>query len=440
MANGTAKEWRNWARDQRCTPARIERPESLGELSDVVRRAADDGLTVRAAGSGHSFTDIACTGGVMVDVSKMNRLLEVDPESGLAKVEAGIGLREMNERLYVDHGRSMENLGDIDKQSASGAVATATHGTGSSFRNISSQIEAVEVVIGDGSVVEIDGTDPEMLAAVRVSLGALGIMATITFRTVPAFTIRRVDSPLPLDETLERIDELADGSDHFEFYVFPHTETALLRKSERTDQEPRPKNRAAEWVDEVLLENYGMGLIARYGRMRPKAIPKLARLAERGFTGGEKVDRSYKVFASQRRIRFTEMEYAVPRRHAAEVLPKVISLAESPELAVSFPIEVRFVGADEAPLSTAEGRDTCYIAVHMFEGMPWEPYFRGVEEIMNGYGGRPHWGKRHFQTAETLADRYPKWEDFQRVRARLDPGGRFRNDYTDRVLGPATAS
>jgi L-gulonolactone oxidase len=109
--------------------------------------------------------------------------------------------------------------------------------------------------------------------------------------------------------------------------------------------------------------------------------------------------------------------------------------AESPDLDVNFPIEVRFTAADDAALSTAEERDTCYIAVHMFHGMPWEPYFRGVEEIMDGYGGRPHWGKRHFQTAETLAERYPKWEQFQKVRARLDPDGRFANAYTDRVLG-----
>ena len=72
----------------------------------------------------------------------------------------------------------------------------------------------------------------------------------------------------------------------------------------------------------------------------------------------------------------------------------------------------------------------------MFKGMPWEPYFRGVEAIMDEYGGRPHWGKRHFQTAATLAPRYPKWEEFQQARARLDPGGRFANAYMDRVLGP----
>ncbi len=430
-------EWRNWARDQRCTPERIEQPGTVDELCEAVRRASEQGMTVRAAGSGHSFTDIACTSGVMINIDRLDRVVGVDAESGLAKVEAGIGLRKMNEQLYA-YGRAMENLGDIDKQSAAGAVCTATHGTGSGFRNISSQIEAVELVADGGELIEIDSSDPEALAAARVSLGALGVLTSITFRTVPAYTIRRVDSSLPLDEALERIDALADGSDHFEFYVFPHTRTALLRQSTRTDVKPRPKNRALEYANEVLIENYAVGALARLGRARPQWIPRLARLAERGFTGGEKIDRSYRVFASQRRIRFTEMEYAFPRRHAAEVVRRVLELAESPGLDVSFPIEIRFVAADEAPLSTAEGRDTCYVAVHMFEGMEWEPYFRGVEEIMDEYSGRPHWGKRHSKTAATLAERYPRWEEFQRVRARLDPAGRFRNDYTDRVLGPVT--
>jgi L-gulonolactone oxidase len=284
--------------------------------------------------------------------------------------------------------------------------------------------------------VRIDDSDPEALAAARVNLGALGILTTITFRTVPAFTVHRVDSPLPLSEALERLDQLADGSEHFEFYVFPHTETALMRQSERTDAPPAPKSRLSTYVNEVVLENHLFNLMSRYMRRRPKSIPRLSRFAAGQLAHSEKTDRSYRVFASRRLVRFTEMEYAIPRRHAAEAIPRVMALAESPELDVSFPIEVRFVVADDAPLSTAEGRDTCYIAVHMFNGMPWEPYFRGVEEIMDGYGGRPHWGKRHFQNAETLAERYPKWEEFGRVRARLDPAGRFRNDYIDRVLGP----
>jgi L-gulonolactone oxidase len=255
-------------------------------------------------------------------------------------------------------------------------------------------------------------------------------------RTVPAYTIHRVDNPKPLDETLARLDELNAANDHFEFYVFPHTDVALCRESRRTDEPPQPRSRAAVYAQEVMLENWVGAAFALAARRLPRQVPRLARLASRGTGRSTKVDKSYEVFASERRIRFTEMEYGIPREHAAEAVRRVLALASRPELQVAYPIEVRFVAADRVLLSASHGRDTCYVAVHQDRRLDWETYFRGVEEIMESYGGRPHWGKRHFQTVETLAPRYPGWNEFQAVRAKLDPEGRFSNEYTDRVLGP----
>jgi L-gulono-1,4-lactone dehydrogenase len=428
--------WQNWTGDQRCVPARIERPADRADLGEAVKRATDQGLTVRAVGSGHSFTDAACTGGVLIQMDRLGRLLEVDSDAGLVKVEAGIGLRALNELIW-GHGLALENLGDIDRQTISGAVSTATHGTGSRFRNLSSMIEAVELIRPDGTLLEVSAaSEPDLLPAARVGLGALGVIAAVTLRTVPAFSVRRTDSPLPLDQTLERLQDLADGSDHFEFYVFPHTDVALLRQSERVDEPPEPRNAIVEFGQEIVLENWVMGAIARAGRRVPSRIPALSRFVSRQLAKNTKMDRSYRVFASRRLIRFTEMEYAIPRRHAAEAVPRVLETAERADPPVGFPIEVRFVAGDDSMLSPAHDRDTCYIAVHQFQGMAWEGYFRAVEAIMDEYGGRPHWGKRHFQTAVTLAERYPRWEEFAAARSQLDPEGRFRNQYLDRVLGP----
>ena len=429
-------EWRNWTGDQRCVPTRIERPRDRGDLIESVKRAGDHGLTVRAVGAGHSFTDAACTGGVLFEMGGLGRVLDVQREAGLVRVEAGIGLRALSELIW-GHGLAIENLGDIDKQTIAGAVATGTHGTGSRFRNISTQIEAMELVLPDGTLLEVSATsEPGLLPAVRVGLGALGVIATITLRTMPAFTIRRTDSPQPLSETLERLQDLADGSDHFEFYVFPHTDVALLRQSERTDEPPDPRHRAIDFAQEIVLENWVMGAIARAGRRMPGMIPRLSRFVTSRLGRSVKMDRSYRVFASRRMVRFTEMEYAIPRRHAADAIPRVLEAAERADPPVGFPIEVRFVAGDDSLLSPAHDRDTCYIAVHQYHGMAWESYFRSVETIMDSYGGRPHWGKRHFQTAATLADRYPRFEDFLAARNRLDPEGTFRNQYLDRVLGP----
>ena len=431
--------WRNWAGDQQCVPAAIERPGSVAELQELVRRAADAGQKVRAAASGHSFTDTACTDGVMVRLDRMNRVLEVDRDRGLAKVEGGIVIRDLSERLY-EQGLALENLGDIDVQTISGAISTATHGTGERLRNISSQVEALELVTAEGSIVECSReSDPDLWRAARVGVGSLGVISALTLRCVPAFTIRRHDHPLPLEEALSRLDELAAANDHFEFYVFPHSDVALCRESKDLDAPPEPRGRLGEYLLENVLENRAFWLLCNTGRLFPSRIPQINRLIPKLAGSSVKTDRSYKVFSTTRLVRFTEMEYAVPREAGPEALRRVLDVIERRGFAVPFPIEFRVVAPDDAYLSTAYGRDTAYIAVHMYRGMVWEPYFRAVEAIMDDYEGRPHWGKRHLQSAATLAPRYPEWDRFQAARARVDPNGTFENDYTKRVLGPAGA-
>ena len=186
--------WTNWARQQRCAPVRIERPGSEEELARAVTRAAGEGLEVRVAGSGHSFTDTACTDGVLIDIGAMDRVLDADPSSGLVTVQAGITLHELGARL-AELGLAMENQGDIDAQTLAGAISTATHGTGATYRNISSQVEAVRLVTASGDVLDIGAGEPDLLGAARVGLGALGALSAVTLRTVPIFTLERRDAP-----------------------------------------------------------------------------------------------------------------------------------------------------------------------------------------------------------------------------------------------------
>jgi L-gulonolactone oxidase len=216
---------------------------------------------------------------------------------------------------------------------------------------------------------------------------------------------------------------------------------ALTRTNRRVPGPPRPRRPRAAWLEDEVLKNGFFGVMCRAGRARPALIPRINRVVSRlGGMESRLVDRSYRIFATPRSVRFTEMEYAIPREHAVDAIRAVRALVEDGGLAVSFPFEMRFVAPDDAFLSPAGGRDTCYIASHMFEGMEYEPFMRGIEEIMDGFGGRPHWGKRHFQTAETLRPRYPEWDRFAAVRDRLDPQGRFANDYVRRVLGPPVSA
>lgn len=429
--------WVNWAGEQRCQPAVTESPGSRDELAEVIRRAGKDGHVVRVAGAGHSFTDAVLTDGTLISLDRLNRVLDIDRSTGLVRVEAGARLHQLNPLLW-DNGLAFANLGDIDKQSIAGATSTATHGTGGRRFNISAALHSIELTLADGSTIEVnEADDPEAWHAARVGVGALGVISAVTVRAEPAFVLEGVDRGLPLDEVLADLDAHVDGNDHFEFFSFPHSDIAMTRANNRTEAAPKPKSRAGEWVDQILINNHVFELALRLGRARPSLIPRMNRAISAIGASGHRLDRSYKVFASPRLTKFTEMEYAIPREHAADAVRKVREIAHRYD--VSFPLEVRFVAADDAFLSPSSGRATCYLAVHVYRGMPWEPFFREVEAVMDGYMGRPHWGKRHFQTADTLRQRYPDWDRFQAVRARLDPEGRFTNGYVDRVLGPVTA-
>jgi L-gulonolactone oxidase len=239
----SAARWRNWAGDQRCAPAAAWRPASIEELSFAIERAAREGWRVRVAGAGHSFSDIACTDGLMLTLERLTRLLDVDRDSGLVRVQAGVTIRELSRRLDA-HGLALENLGDIDAQTIAGAISTATHGTGARLRNLSSQVSELRLVLADGSTLSCSpDRDPEVFRAACVGLGSLGVIAEVTLRCVPAFTLRGIDAPAPLQDTLERFEELALGNDHFEFFVFPHADSALTRTNNRTEEAPRPRGR-----------------------------------------------------------------------------------------------------------------------------------------------------------------------------------------------------
>jgi L-gulonolactone oxidase len=340
--------WRSWDGVQRCEPQALLRPAGEGEVAAAVRDAAERGLTVKAVGSGHSFSDCACTEGTMVDLSRMDRVLDVDRVSGLVRVEAGITLHRLGREL-ARHGLALENQGDIDAQALGGALATATHGTGERFANLAARVEALRLVTASGAVLDLTADrDPEDLRAARVSLGALGIVTEVTLRAVPLFALHRRDAPRPLEEMLDRLDELAADADHFEFWVFPYTRTALTRTCTR---EPAGATRPSRGealrrrLQEDVVENRALGAVCALGRARPAAVPRLNRLIAGAMTSSEVRDHAHRVFPTTRAVRFTESEYAVPRARAREAVERVLGAIEERRLPVTFPLEIRFTAA-----------------------------------------------------------------------------------------------
>ncbi|MDQ6722534.1 MAG: FAD-binding protein [Candidatus Dormibacteraeota bacterium] len=413
-------------------------PASEEEIIADLRAAANRGEHAKVIGSGHSFTDIGCTDGCLIKLDRYNQVLDIDREAGTATVQSGITILQLSDAL-AHFGLAMENMGDVGYQTISGAISTATHGTGERFRNISSQVVGVSLALASGEVLECSANkEPDVFRAAQVSLGALGVLSTVTLKCVPAYNIRSVQEPHHVDELLERFDELCANSDHFEFFWWPHTGVAQAITNTRT-QDPPPENERRSglgaYVNDILIENHVFGMIQRAAQVRRSWIPHLAGFTARTMSRKEMTDRSDRIFANERLVRFAEMEYAVPREQLVESVREIRAMIERKGFLVSFPVEVRAVASDEVPLSPAYGRPTGYVAVHVYNKFEYQPYFREVEAIMNAHEGRPHWGKLHFQTAETLRPRYPEWDRFVAVRNRLDPSGMFGNAYLDRVLG-----
>jgi FAD-linked oxidoreductase len=427
--------WKNWAGNQTAQPRRVATPRSPEEVSALVRRAAAEGLRVKAVGAGHSFTSVAVTDGVQIRPDGLTEVRSVDPDAGTVTVGSGLRLERFN-ALLAQHGLALTNMGDIAVQSLAGATATGTHGTGRASGALSGQIRGLEMVLADGEVVTCSPDEnAELFAGARVGLGALGIVTAVTFAVEPAFLLEAREEPMPLHEVLGRFDELCEDNDHFEFYWFPHTDGCNVKRNNRSDGPARPLSRARFLLDDEILSNGVFGLACRLGKVAPKTIPRIARVAGKALSARTYTDASYKVFTSPRRVRFVEMEYAVPRESLVPALREVRELVDRGGEYVSFPVEVRIAPADDMWLSTANGRDTAYIAVHMFRGTPHERYFTAVEKIMTAHQGRPHWGKLHTRDAEYFAGAYPRFKDFTALRDRVDPGRRFGNDYLRRVLG-----
>jgi FAD/FMN-containing dehydrogenase len=461
--------WRNWAGNETARPRRVAAPRSPDEVADEVRKAGADGLTVRMAGTGHSFTPAAATDGVLLRPGGLTGIRSVDPAAGLVTVEAGCPLQALNAELLA-RGLSLANMGDIQVQTVAGAIQTGTHGTGRDIGGMAAQVAGLEMVLADGTITTCSAaapappprapaarpssapapaprpqapagapattTPPGLFDAARVGLGALGVLTAVTFRVVPAFLLEAREEPMAWSEVISRLDELTSENEHFEFYWFPHTEGCLTKRNNRSAGPPRPLGRMRYLLDDEFLSNTLFGATCRLGHAVPAVIKTVNSAAGRALGARSYVDAAYKVFTSPRRVRFKEQEYAVPRESLRDVLGEVRALFARRDWRISFPIEVRVTPADDVWLSTAYGRDSAYIAIHVYHASAHQEYFRDIEAVMTAVGGRPHWGKMHTRNADYLSQAYPRHGDFVALRDELDPERRFGNAYLAQVLGP----
>jgi FAD-linked oxidoreductase len=426
-----SRRWQNWGGNQQAVAVDVLTPGSVDELSAIVKAASESGRRVKAVGSGHSFTAIAAADDQRLHLHRLADLVGI--EGRLVTVQAGMPMYALN-ALLAGHGLAVPNLGDIDAQTVAGAISTGTHGTGARHATLASCVEAVTLVTGTGQVMRVT-PDEDLFPAVRLGIGALGVLTDITLRCVDAFTLHADERPLPLAEVLARIDDDIAANEHVEFYWYPYTDRAQLKRNNPVPANDRPLSSFRGWLDDQFLANTVFQGACRLGRAVPAVVPAVSAVAARALTARVYTDRSDRVFCTPRRVRFAEMEYEVPRAAMPEVLAALPRIIGDLPFKVQFPVEVRFTGPDDVWLSHGYGRESAYIAVHQFAGSPYEPYFRAMEALCEPLDGRPHWGKLHYRDVDSLRKAYPKFDDFLAVRDRLDPARVFANDYLDRVLG-----
>lgn len=427
--------WSNWSGSVTADPVRVEHPRSTEDVAASVRTARALGLRVKPVGSGHSFSAVAQAPDVQLRLDHLTGLVEADPATGRVRLRAGTPLHAVP-ALLEPLGLAMANLGDIDRQTLSGAVATGTHGTGLGFGGLATQVVGLTLVDGTGEVHRLTEDDHDLAGAV-VGLGALGVVTELTVQCVEAFVLHAVERPEPLGHVLDSFVERCRTEDHLEFYWFPGTGRALTKTNTRLPRDTglEPLSRQRRLVEDELLSNRAYAALCHLGSRAPRVVPVLNRVAAATIGNRSFTDRSDRVFATSRRVRFHETEWAVPLAALPDVQREIDAALRRRGWTVSFPLEFRAAAADDRWLSTAYGRETGYVAAHRYCREDPRAYFRLVQDIALAHDGRPHWGKMHDLGVGGLSTVHPRMADFLALRDRCDPDRVLSNEYLDRTLG-----
>jgi len=426
--------FRNWARTAGAAPAGYARPRSEAEVAELVRSVTVGGGRVKAVGAGHSWSDAACTEGTLLSLDRLRRVHGIDAVTGEVTVDAGLRLHDLCDAL-ARAGRALPVVGSITAQSVAGALATGTHGSAPGLGNLSSGVSSFRIVAADGRVRDVDAVrDPDLFRAGRVGLGALGVITRVTLRTVPAFDLEETVEPLDFGEALRRLPTLVREEPFVKVWWLPHVARAVVFRYRPTTA-PRTFSPARRALDTHVVNRWVFPGILAAGGLVPTLVPLLNRLvATAYFAPRTTVGRSDHVLTLAMPPRHDELEYALPADRAAEALDFVRTLVARERLAVDFIAELRFSAADDAFLSPAQGRDSCWLGAYAARTPDLHRYFRAVEGWCIDRGGRPHWGKRFHAAGGQLRGRYDHFADFERVRDLLDPTRTFDNVFLRRVF------
>lgn len=430
-----AKKIRNWDGTQTWIPEKVYKPKGEQEIAKLIKRTVGEQKRIKAIGSALSWSDIIDMPENAIQFDEMDKVLNVDKDKQQVCVQAGARMKDVNEVL-AQHGLAFENFGSIVLQTAAGYIGTGTHGTGAKTQILSTSIDKIRLIDGLGKIHELDAEhEPDLFSAARVNLGCLGVVTEITFRCVEAFDLEECLELVEFDTALADLDFYLNNNDYCKLWWLPYTDKIQVYTFNRTT---KPKGGAGftGLMDQSGLSGILFTALIRLGRKIPQAIPFLHNTVQNiHYHPHKRVDRSDKVIKVGSSIPIhQETEYAIPIELAAKAIDETKKMILSADYKVNFPMEVRFVAADDIPMSPASGRNSCYIGAYV-GSLKWaQNYFKEFEALMLDYKGRPHWGKSFSRTHEEIRELYPAYDKFNNLRQSCDPNGLFRNSFVDRVF------
>lgn len=431
---------KNWAGNIVWNPLEIAYPDSEEAIKKLVVLALEQKYKIRLIGTGHSFTPMCATDGISISLDKYQGLISVDKEQCTATVKAGTKLDALGDILF-EQGMAMENLGDIDVQSIAGTISTGTHGTGKAFGTISTQIIAIKFINGKGEVISCsEVVNRDLFKAAQVSLGLLGIITEVTIQCVPAYKLAIVNKKENITDVLASWEERNDSNRNFEFYWMTYTDVVVTKTSNLVSEGEPDKVGMFNYWSEYVIENFGFKVLCEIANTFPSKNEFVAKVSAKVIGGSSKIHNSHKIYATQRLVKFKEMEYNIPAESYLDVFKEVMKVVNTKKYNIHFPFESRVVKKDDIYMSPAYNRDSAYIACHIYNKKDHRPYFTDLEEVFRSYGGRPHWGKMNTLSSNDVQDLYPEFPQFMQHRVEQDPDGIFATPYLQQLFGVESVS
>ncbi|GGA64574.1 FAD-linked oxidoreductase [Pseudoclavibacter endophyticus] len=428
-----ASTWTNWARTARATPTRIERPDTSADLAAAVRKTVDSGERVRAVGGGMSTSGIAAAPEVLIDTRGLRGLRRIDREAGTATFGAGTSAAEAVALLETE-GLSLSNATSNSGATLAGSAATGSQGSSLRLPSAPSQLVEVELVSGTGEVLRVgERKNAELWPAVRLSLGALGIMSEVTVRTAPSHRVSIDEYTGSMTSTLDSIVRMAHQVDTLSVSWLPHTSRVTVRTAVREIgagyDEPGP-GRLVRGVGRACA-----GLRVGLAKSFPQAVPAMNRAQSSLAHDRSEVTGPAGAMAATPPLPRASMAYTFPLDRTPELLPAVDELIRRNRFNVPSAVQLTFSPGDDAYLSASYNAPTATVWLEMPTRIDPRPYFHAAEAMFLDGGGLPHWGTFHTVRAAEFAHVMPRFGDFRSARHRLDPDHRFSNAYVRRVLG-----